>query len=130
MLLTLNEASEKFNRKIETLRLAIKKKRLKACLQEGKYYIDAKDIEEYLGNCYIRRPLLKDGEITISQAEKKFEVKLQRLYYLVRRGTLKYKRIPKCGYVIKEGDLMGLFPIRKIKPPKLRRILPQKQKTS
>lgn len=119
--MTLTEAAEYFGVTRQAIYQAIKVKKIHGYkTKSNRWRIPQSEVEAYIVRRYNReyamfegKPLFNKelGEIGVSQAARKFNVRSQKIYYWLRGGYLPYQR-RGAAYILLESDLkecMRLF---------------------
>lgn len=113
-ILTITEASERFDITRQAIVLAIKAKRLDAVKVKGKWRFSEKDWYSYLSSKYDRKHSLRDGVhlydlengmLSPGMVAKEFGVKTQHLYYLIRKRFIPYSKNGPA-YILKRNEMI------------------------
>lgn len=98
---TINEVAKMQNVKKQSVYIRIASKKLKATKNNGKWFIEKNDLQEYEKNKWTREDLTKNNEkvfdikknrVSIRYLCQMLNIDPQRVYYLIRKGIIPHER--------------------------------------
>lgn len=107
------ELAEKYGFKRQAIYVKVREKKLPATKIGGRFFIEEADYVHYLKNKYKRDPKIHDKEkgfYSVKEAATFLNVSPNRIYYLLKMGSLKFHR-HRTTYVLHIDDLIASTPI-------------------
>lgn len=80
--------------------------RVEFLVKKGRLYIEKNSLDDYIKNKYSRDEYFADDEMSIKDAAKELGVSVNKMYYLVYKGFVHYRRIGSL-YIINKADLQA-----------------------
>ncbi len=110
-LYSIKELAEKENVTKHAIHMRIKDGRLKAARIGRMYYISEEEHIKYIKSKFIRHrkgnPIYNKQLLSAKDIAKKYNVNLNRVYYLIKKGTIPFNRIGSA-YVINYNTINKL----------------------
>jgi len=106
--MTPSDISKNYHVSRQSVWLKIKEGRIKATKVKNRWMITDQEYKNYLDSKYLRDPKMFDkskGELSVKEAAVLIGCSLQRIYYHLRTGHIKSKRLG-AAWVINLQDLM------------------------
>jgi hypothetical protein len=110
--LTITQASNIYDITRQAIAIAIKSKRLNAVKVKKHWYFTQEDWDKYHNSRYDRKHSVRNGRhiydietgvLSPSMIAKEYNVKIQQIYYIIRKNILPYERVG-FAYVIKKNE--------------------------